>query len=311
MPVVPTGNPEGPSSAAIVLLAATLYGVSPILMKIALDAGMTPIQVLAVRTVIAVPMLWVVLALTKSLVLPPRSRLTPLLLMGGVLIPIQAYGFVFGLNYLPVSSVAVLVALYPLHVAWIAWIVLGERIRWAEAPVLLLVIAGAILVAGQTPSLGKAAGLVAVTMTTVSAGLYAVTARRVLQNVEPLAALNVLLATSGLIFAFVATLTGQWGLPAHTPALWATAASGMLAGVLAPLLMLHAFRRLAAAHVAVLSSFEPVVTVSLGVILLNDRLSVIQALGAVCIVGGIAILQVLRTARAAYQASADRRSSTT
>ena len=298
-------------SAAIVLLSATLYGISPILMKVALNAGMTPIQVLAVRTVIAVPVLWVVLALTGLLVLPPRGRLTPLLLMGGVLIPLQAYGFVFGLKYLPVSSVAVLVALYPLHVAWIGWIVLGERIRWTDAPVLLLVIAGAILVAGQTPSLGKMAGLVAVTMTTISAGIYAVAARRVLQDVEPLAALNVLLATSGLIFAVVATLTGQWGLPAYRPALWATVASGFLAGVFAPLLLLHGFRRLPAAHVAVLSSFEPVVTVSLGVLLLHDRLSAIQVLGGLCIIGGIATLQVLRTARATYQASAERRSSTT
>jgi len=298
-------------SAGIVLLAATFYGVSPILMKVALDDGMTPIQLLAVRTAIAVPVLWVFLALVKAFVLPPRDRLKPLLLMGGVMIPIQAYGFVFGLNYLPVSSVAVLVALYPLHVAWIGWIVLGERIHWTDAPVLLLVIAGAVLVAGQTPSLGKTAGLVAVTMTTISAGLYAVAARRVLQNVEPLAALNVLLGTSGAVFTLVALVTGQWKLPAHPPALWATAASGMAAGVIAPMLMLHAFRRLQAAHVAVLSSFEPVVTVSLGVLLLNDRLSLIQLLGGLCIIGGIAMLQFLRTSRAAYQASVDRRSSTT
>jgi drug/metabolite transporter (DMT)-like permease len=227
------------------------------------------------------------------------------------LIPLQAYGFVFGLNYLPVSSVAVLVALYPLHVAWIAWIVLGERIHWTEAPVLLLVIVGAILVAGQTPTLGKGAGLVAVTAPTISAGLYAVAARRVLQDVEPLAALNVLLGTSGVVFTLAAIVSGQWTLPAHPPALLATAASGVAAGVIAPMLMLHAYRRLQAAHVAVLGSFEPVVTVSLGVLLLNDRLSAIQLLGGLCIIGGIALLQLLRTSRAAYQASADRRSSTT
>lgn len=295
----------------IVLLSATLYGISPILMKVALSAGMTPIQVLAVRTVIAVPVLWIVLALTKALVLPPRGRVGPLLLMGGILIPLQAYGFVFGLSYLPVSSVAVLAALYPLHVAWIAWIVLRERIRWTDVPVLLLVIAGATLVAGQAPTLGRAEGLAALSVTTLTAAIYAVSARRVLQDVEPLAALNVLLATSGAIFAVVGVLSGQWRLPAHMPALWATAASGFLAGVFAPLLLLHGFRRLPAAHVAVLSSFEPVVTVSLGVLLLSDRLSAIQALGGLCIIGGIAILQVLRTSRATYQASVDRRSSTT
>jgi drug/metabolite transporter (DMT)-like permease len=298
-------------SAAIVLLSATLYGVSPILMKVALDAGMTPVQVLAVRTVIAVPVLWVVLALMGALALPPRDRILSLVLMGGLLIPLQAYGFVFGLHYLPVSSVAVLAALYPLHVAWIAWIALGERIRWPDVPVLALVIAGAALVAGQAPRLGRVEGLAALGVTTLSAAVYAVSARRVLRDVAPLAALNVLLATSGAIFALVGVLAGQWGVPAHRPALWATAASGFLAGVFAPLLLLHGFRRLPAAHVAVLSSFEPVVTVSLGVVLLGDRLSAIQALGGACIIGGIAILQVLRTARATYQASGERRSSTT
>jgi drug/metabolite transporter (DMT)-like permease len=114
-----------------------------------------------------------------------------------------------------------------------------------------------------------------------------------------------------VVFTLVAVVTGQWRLPAHPPAFWATAASGVAAGVIGPMLMLHAYRRLQAAHVAVLSSFEPVVTVSLGVILLNDRLSVIQLVGGLCIIGGIVLLQLLRTARASYQASADRRSSTT
>lgn len=204
-------------SAGIVLLSATLYGVSPILMKVALDAGMTPIQVLAVRTVIAVPVLWIVLGLLGALGLPPRDRLPSLVVMGGLLIPLQAYGFVFGLHYLPVSSVAVLAALYPLHVAWIAWLVLGERIRWTDVPVLLLVIVGAALVAGQAPRMGRLEGLAALSVTTLSAAVYAVFARRVLRDAAPLAALNVLLATSGAVFALVGVLTGQWGVPGPPP----------------------------------------------------------------------------------------------
>lgn len=295
---------------AVVLLSATLYGISPILMKVALGYGMSPVQVLAVRSMIAIPLLWIALVLAKALVWPSRGQLRSLLLMGGALMPVATYGFIFGLKYLPVSSVAVLIALHPLHVAWIGWIVLGERIRWADVPVLLLVIAGAIMVAGQAPSLGRTPGLIAVSVAILASAVYSVTARRVLQAVEPLAALNVLLPTAGIVFVAIGLLTGQWHLPDHTPVLLATAGSGLLAGVFAPLLILHGFRRLPVAHVAVLGSFEPVVTVSLGVLFLGDRPSAIQVLGALCILGGIAILQVLRTSRAAYQASVDRRSST-
>ncbi len=298
MPPFPKEASERHRSAAVVLLSAALYGISPILMKVALGYGMSPVLLLALRSLIAIPLLSIALVLSRALALPPRRHALSLLLMGATLMPLQIYGFILGLKYLPVSSVAVLAALYPLHVAWIAWLFLGERIRWPDVPVLALVIAGAVLVTGQTPALGRTPGLAALAVTTLASAIYAVAARRVLQDVEPLAALTVLLPASGAIFIAVSVFAGEWGTPIQAPALWATVGSGLLAGVSAPLLLLHGFRRLPAAHVAVLSSFEPVITVLLGVVVLGDRLSPVQALGAVSIIGGIATLQVFHTARA-------------
>ncbi len=274
------------------LASAAAYGVSPVLMKIALAHGMTPLAVLSFRSAIAAPLLIGALTVTRSLAFPAASRILPLLLIGVTLVPLQPYGYLTGLKYLPVSSAAVLIALAPLHVAWIAWIFLGERLRRVDTVILALVVIGAVLVAGQTPSLGRTQGLGALLTATLASAVYAVAARRILKDVAPVAAFSILLPISTLVFILVSLIIGEWQIPPDTVSLAATAASGLFAGVLGPLLLLHGLRRLPATHVAMLGTFEPVVTVLLGVVVMKDRLSAVQGLGTLVILGGITALHI-------------------
>ena len=281
-------------SSLVILIAAVFYGISPILAKVAYAYGVSTLTLLAVRSAFGTGCLWAWLAFARAPVRLPRSALMPLLVMGTTLIPVQVFAYFFALVFLPASTTSVIVSTYPLHVAWIGWIFLGERMRPAEIGVLFSVVAGALLVAGQTPAASHGVGLAAVGVATLSAAIYMVVARRVMRDVLPLTAMAILGPASALTYWTVGLAVGGVRLAMPVPALLAVLGSAALANVVAPLLLLSGLRAMPAARAAVLGMLEPVVTVSLSILLLHDVMTPLRALGIVIVIGGIAALQAHR-----------------
>jgi drug/metabolite transporter (DMT)-like permease len=63
--------------------------------------------------------------------------------------------------------------------------------------------------------------------------------------------------------------------------------------------VLAGLRSLPAARAAMLGTLEPVITVVLSVLLLDDRLTAVRALGMAIVIGGIALVQARHPAVAA------------
>jgi drug/metabolite transporter (DMT)-like permease len=280
----------------LILLSAVLYGVSPILAKVAYSYGVSTLTLLTLRSTFATACLWLGLAARGRPVRVPGPSLAALLITGTTLIPIQVFGYFWALAAFPASSASVLVYTFPLHVAWMGRIFLGERLRPDEVAVLIVVVAGALLVAGQTPvPAGATLQLIALAVSTLTAGLYMVVARRIVRDVEPVTAMAILAPASALTYLAVALAAGQLQVTLPPAVLAATLGSAALANIVAPLLLLSALRSVPAARAAMLGTLEPVVTVSLSVLFLGDRLTALRTLGIVIVIGGIALLQARRS----------------
>ena len=283
-------------STSLVLAAAVLYGISPILVKTAYAYAVSPLAVLSFRAALASACLWGWLCLTRTRVLLPRTSIAPLIVMGVTLAPAQVFAYFLALAYLPASSVSVLAYTYPLHVAWMGWVFLQERIRRKELIVMMVVVGGAALVAGETRVTGSPIGFAALAAATLASGLYIVAARRVLRNVSPVAAMATLLPISAVMFWGAMLLSGQFRYPWPLPATLAITGSGLLAALAAPLLQFEGLRRVTAARAAALGTLEAVVTVTLSIMWLNDHLSTGRAVGIAIVIGGIAMLHLLQSA---------------
>lgn len=90
----------------------------------------------------------------------------------------------------------------------------------------------------------------------------------------------------------MAAASGQLRPPPSPVAAVTLLAIGLLPTLLAITFFLAALPRVGAARTALLSTWEPVVTVGLAVALLGDRLAPAQVAGAVLVVGAVAALQV-------------------
>jgi len=279
---------------ALILISAVLFGISPILVKVAYGYGVSPLTVLAWRSTLSTVSLWAVRAVTGPPDDPFRSSLLPLVAIGTTLVPIQVFTYFLALASLPASSASVLANAYPLHVAWMAWLFLGERIRRGEVVVLIAVMGGAILVANQTPTIGTSVGFIAITIGTLISALYIVVARRLMRDVSPVAAMAVMFPSSAIVYWCAGLITGQLVYPIAAPALIAIGGSSVI-GSVAALLQLAGLRRIAAARVAILGMLEPVVTACLSVLLLRDLMPPLRAAGIAIVIGSIAILQFKRS----------------
>ena len=278
----------------LILISAVLFGISPILTKIAYGYGVSPLTVLAVRTTFAAICLWIGLLFSGRRVRVSLSTLAYLVVLGSTLLPFQVFAYFQALAYMPASSASILGYTYPLHVAWMGWLFLRERVRCSELIILAAILLGAVLVARQTPVLGELRALLAIGTATLSFALYLVIARRLLQDVHPLTVMAVLLPVSAAAFCGAALTQGQLRINIPLPALLATLGSAALAGLVGPLLQFWGLRSTAAARTAMLGMLEPVVTVSLSILLLNDAMTLLRGIGIAIVMSGIVTLQLRR-----------------
>src|SRR2546425_8812419 len=186
----------------LILLSAVLFGFSPILIKVAYSYGVTPLTVPGLRSAFPIILFGGGVAFLGFRLHSPRHAILVLVAMGLPLVPVQIFSFLLALASPPASSASVLAYVYPLHVAWMGWVFLRERIRWEEVALLVAVVTGAVLVAGQTPVISARPGLVAISVATLTNALYYIAARRMLRDILPLPAQGILLAAGAAVFVY-------------------------------------------------------------------------------------------------------------
>jgi drug/metabolite transporter (DMT)-like permease len=301
----PHGTPRIPSGRSLlgacaqtlmpsllILVSAALYGVSPILAKVAYSYGVSTLTLLAVRSTFTTACLWLGLVLTRRPVHLSGAALGALLVTGTTLLPVQVFSYFWALVAYPASSASVLVFTYPLLVAWMGWIFLRERVRPDEVAMMIVIVAGALLVAGQTPVLGAGLELLALAVATMTAALAMIVLRWMVRRIEPVTAMAILAPASAVIYWSVGLAAGQLDLRMPAVALVAILGLAVLANLSAPLLLLSGLKSVQAARASILGTLEPVVTVSLSVLFLSDAVTPLRALGIAIVIGGIALLHV-------------------
>src|SRR5215470_18120332 len=112
----------------LILIAACLYGVSPILAKVAYMYGVTPLVLMMWRVTIAAALFWTVGLGVRQITPVPMRLGAALIGLGTTLVPLQVFSYFFALSLLPASSASVIVNTSPVHVAWMERLALGERV---------------------------------------------------------------------------------------------------------------------------------------------------------------------------------------
>jgi drug/metabolite transporter (DMT)-like permease len=120
---------------------------------------------------------------------------------------------------------------------------------------------------------------------------YILIGERVMTSVPAVAASAVIMSGAALAFCLLAALNHELALPRNAVG-WAVGVGiALVPTMVAISLFLAGLPRIGAARAALLSTWEPVVTVFLAVVVLGDRLSLVQVLGGVLVIVAVIVVQ--------------------
>lgn len=276
-----------------VLLSATCFSLTSILIKTAFSLGLNPFQTLALQSWLASFLL-----LFYGLIFERRlfkiSRRTALILsfqgLAGSLGTSILYAY--ALLYLPVSVAILLLYLYPVLVLGAGVVFLHKKIGPKEGIALLLTLVGTTLASGIfTGVAGVALGGVLLGLAAaVAYAIFNVVGEMALQEVSPLTAMSYSqwFSSLGLILYFRGDI---FQIPWSSPEVWGMGiALATVASIFPFYLILVGIQKIGSDKAAILSTFELPVTFLMAALFLNEIPNLIQMAGGGLVLGGIILL---------------------
>ena len=274
----------------IVLISATAFGMNAILAKLAYRSGLGTSQTLAFRFVLGAVGMWAVaIALRQNPLRFTRRQLLTLIALGGIFYTAQSLMYFTALRTLPASLCVLIAYVYPSQVAIAGWLFLRRSISAWQAVALVGSFTGVLLLVGGAQFQVAWALVFAIAAPTVYTA-YILVGENVMNGIPAVGASAVIISGAGLAFSAIAALQGELALPATAQG-WAVAfAFALIPTMIAISLFLAGLPRIGAARASLLSTWEPVVTVVLAVILFGDSFTVVQFVGGLLILVAV-ILQ--------------------
>lgn len=282
------------------IAAAALWGLSNVLAK-KLLANFEPLSFLLAESIGSCVLLWAMIIVQKKQVAFNSETIKYSLL--GLVQPGLAYVFgVYGLSLTTANSDSLLWTAETIVIIFLSWLVFRERIGWLIFLLAVFGTIGTVLATAPSMDIGQAPSMVLGNLLILGgvlcAASYAVATQHQLIKIEPLY-LMTLHQTCSLIAVIIV-----WSicLPILHPFSRETTQLDWLLGMVCGTvqfalpfcLFLIAIKGLGAARTSIFLVLPPIFTIWASFIVLGERLSLLQWLGALLALSAVAVLCFLR-----------------
>ncbi|CAN5894893.1 EamA family transporter [soil metagenome] len=268
-----------------ILVAAVGYGFLGVLVKLAIEAGVDVLPLAAWRFLFGAALVALFLAARRRPLAPLQSW--PALAGLGVLYSVDALAFIVALQWIPAATAVLVFYVYPVVVVLLAAVFLGERLTARKLAATLAALTGCALTVGAGLSGGRPLGFALVLLAMLALSTYILVSRPLMRSLPAHGSAVVTLGSTALILAAVALAFDDLALGGGTRGLLLVVALSVVSTALPITLFLVGIRHIGAGRAAVLSTLEPVVTVLLAALLLDERIGPVQYAGGALIVTGI------------------------
>ena len=275
------------------LASAACFATLGVFGRLAGDAGANVPSLLLVRFGIAAAVFWIALRAWPRVRRLPRRTAAIAFALGAVGYSLQSTLFFAAIERLDVSLVSLVLYTYPAFVT-VAAIATGRARASARVAVALLIASAGlalVLLAAGTGAFDLPGALLALgaslTYTT-----YILVSDRIIGVTDPVALTAVVLAGATCAFAVAGAVTGSVDLVLPAEAwLWLVLIA-LVSTVLAVSAFFAGLRRVGPSEAAILSTFEPPVTVALAFLVLGERMSATQIAGGALVLAAVVVLQL-------------------
>ena len=288
-----------------VVISSTGFGLIPYFATTAYRHGANPFGLLTTRFPLATLILLVLRSVGVRDGAWPRGRqFLRVLALGAIGYAFQAYCYFSALEYIPSSLDAILLYLFPGFVVGLGIVLYGDRPSPSTMVCVAVAFAGCVLVVGPSGS-GQWKGIALGIGAALCYSCYIVASSRILPADAPITSLTIVMLGGSITYAVLAPVLGP-SLPADTQG-WSAAFGLALVGTVVGMGFFFAgLSRLGPADTSVVANVEPLVSVVVGIVVLNEELRNLQLLGGAVVLGAVTALAIVRTRRPAVARAASR-----
>lgn len=289
--------PAAPRSLTYAKLVSAmfLWGGTWIAGRIIAQELTAPLAVAAIRFLIAALALAVVARLGSGRIPLPRGGKAWRVIWGLGFFGIFLYGlcFFFGLQHLPAGRAALVVALNPVVVVLVAWLLGQEKMNGRKALGCAVALAGCLTVLGNGDPLALLRGTVGIGEWLIVGCVLTWTAytfigRRATELLSPLATTLYASLAGALLLGLAALVQGDIAPADWSWRVWTSMLFLALFGTaIAYTWFTEAVHRLGAGHASVFINLVPVFAVLQSALLLDEHLGLPVLFGGMLVIGGV------------------------
>ena len=270
----------------LIVISATSFGALPAFTRLAYRAGADAPTILLLRfSIAAVVML--AITLVRKTPLPRGRMLLGLILMGAVGYVGLSLAYFNALSLASASLVALLLYLYPAIVTLLSALFFKERLTPLKTGALVLAFVGTAFTVGPAGS-GRLAGILLGIAAAVIYSVYILVGSRIVPRTNAIAASTTVISAAGVVYAGIVAVRGP--VFPQTPLGWlVVVAIALVSTVIAIATFFAGLGRIGPTRASTLSTFEPVVSVALAILMLGETISPLQVLGGILILAAVVV----------------------
>ncbi len=271
----------------LIIVSGISFGAAAIFARFAYEAGTNPITLLFLRFGISSLCMLFITGL-RSAPFPRGRILLGLILMGAVGYFGQSFCYFTALTYTPAGLVALLLYLYPAIVTILAVAILKETVSKRKILALMLALVGTALTIGPAGG-GEPLGIVLSLGAALIYSVYILIGSKIIEQGTAIPSSTVIITSATVMYGGLIAIKG-----ASFPTTWfgwtSVGAVALISTVLAIVTFLAGLKRVGPTNAATLSTIEPVVTVMLAALVLDEAITPLRVAGGIMILAAVILL---------------------
>jgi drug/metabolite transporter (DMT)-like permease len=271
----------------LILISGISFGAAAIFARFAYEAGTDPITLLFLRFGIA-SICMILMMLVRRLPLPRGQILLGLVLMGALGYVGQSFCYFTALTLVSAGLVALLLYLYPAIVTVLAMLILKDPISKWKTLALLFALIGTVLTIGPVGG-GQPLGIVLGLGAAFIYSIYILVGSKITKPGTAIQSSTVIITSAAVVFGVLIAIRGA-SFPTTFFGWSSASALALISTVLAIVTFLAGLERVGPTNAATLSTIEPVVTVVLAALILDESITPLRILGGLMILIAVIIL---------------------
>jgi drug/metabolite transporter (DMT)-like permease len=289
-----------------IMLAGSGYGTGPWFAENLERNGANPMGFLTARFVISAALLIAFRLMRMGFKnLPNTADALKIFFLGAFGFFISPLLYFIALQDLDSGLVVVIFYIYPALAVILSWIIYKHKPNRVITICLFTTLTGVWLTAGQVGD-GNTAGVVITFFSAITHAIYVVAAGSISKKSDPLTMLTIALTGAAVTFSVV-SLIGPSSLdpefPINQQGWLLVFAMAFLITIVATALFFAGIKRIGPGVTSMVETFEAVVTIFIGILLMSEIVTAIQILGTVTVLGSIVAIGLAESSAEAHSKS--------